>query len=103
MRILLPVMTIGFSTTPIYHTEVNPQFYSVTYLLYPNNKSFFQKKISRKTLINTMHSGYVMDYSTAKEWGYSDGYKKYRVSLLHISSKKRPRKGSFLMNYYIDF
>jgi len=31
-------------------------------------KSFFQKKISRKTLINTMHSGYVMDYSTAKEW-----------------------------------
>ena len=58
MRILLPVMTIGFSTTPIYHTEVNPQFYSVTYLLYPNNThihpslpirndikySFFQKQ-----------------------------------------------------------
>lgn len=29
-------MTIGFWTIPIYHIKVNPCFYFVTYLLYPN-------------------------------------------------------------------
>ena len=27
---------IGYLTIPIYHIEVNPCFYFVTYLLYPN-------------------------------------------------------------------
>ena len=38
-RILLTVMTIGFSSTPIYHTKVNPLIYFVTYLLYLNMKA----------------------------------------------------------------
>ena len=45
MRVLLSVMTIGFSTTPIYHTKVNPHIYFVTYLLYLNSLKIYENQV----------------------------------------------------------
>ena len=41
-------LTIGFSTTPIYHIKVNPCFFFVTYLLYPNTEKFLINRKERQ-------------------------------------------------------